>query len=159
MDCFPNSVIAFQWTFPDETVCAAWLVSMHRPEGFECLRCGRDHGWALRGKARIFECAECHRETTGTADHPARQQARPDDLILGGLSYGGAFERHPGPSAPKTTRAWILPHDVDVGRQAAAGHGRFGPQSVVGPGRDRRDLAAVSEPRDAPAERLSSMRP
>ena len=51
MDRFPNTLIAFQRMFPDEAACAAWLVSMRWPEGFECPRCGHDHGWALRGKA------------------------------------------------------------------------------------------------------------
>ena len=40
---------------------------MRWPEGFECPRCGHDHGWALRGKAHTFECARCHRQTSVTA--------------------------------------------------------------------------------------------
>ena len=34
---------------PHDDACAAWLASRW-PEGFECPRCGHDHGWALRGK-------------------------------------------------------------------------------------------------------------
>ncbi len=67
MDRFSNGLIAFQRMLPEEAACAAWLVSMRWPEGFECPRCGHDHGWALRGKAPTFECAECHRQTSVTA--------------------------------------------------------------------------------------------
>ena len=67
MERFPNSLIAFQRMFPDHAACAAWLASVRWPEGFECPRCGHDHGWALRGKAHTFECARCHRQTSVTA--------------------------------------------------------------------------------------------
>ena len=50
MDRFPDSLIAFQRMFPHDDACAAWLASVRWPEGFECPRCGHDHGWALRGK-------------------------------------------------------------------------------------------------------------
>ena len=53
--------------FPHDDACAAWLASVRWPEGFECPRCGHDHGWALRGKAHTFECARCHRQTSVTA--------------------------------------------------------------------------------------------
>jgi len=67
MDRFPNSLIDFQRMFPDDDACAAWLVSVRWPEGFECPRCGHHHGWALGGKAHTFECARCHRQTSVTA--------------------------------------------------------------------------------------------
>ncbi len=67
MDRFPDSLIAFQRMFPDDDACAGWLMSVRWPEGFECPRCGHDHGWALRGKAHTFECARCHRQTSVTA--------------------------------------------------------------------------------------------
>ena len=67
MDRFPDSLIAFQRMFPHDDACAAWLASVRWPEGFECPRCGHDHGWALRGKAHTFECARCHRQTSVTA--------------------------------------------------------------------------------------------
>ena len=53
MKRFPDSLIAFQHMFADESACAAWLASARWPEGFECPRCGHNHGWALRGKAQI----------------------------------------------------------------------------------------------------------
>ena len=62
-----DSLIAFQRMFPHDDACAAWLASVRWPEGFECPRCGHDHGWALRGKAHTFECARCHRQTSVTA--------------------------------------------------------------------------------------------
>ncbi len=67
MDRFPDSLISFQRMFPDDHACAAWLVSVRWPEGFECPRCGHPHGWALNGKAHTFECAGCHRQTSVTA--------------------------------------------------------------------------------------------
>ena len=67
MDRFPDSLIAFQRMFRHDDACAAWLASVRWPEGFECPRCGHDHGWALRGKAHTFECARCHRQTSVTA--------------------------------------------------------------------------------------------
>ena len=67
MDRFPDSLIAFQRMYPNDTACAAWLTSMRWPEGFRCPACGHDHGWALRGKAHTYECAGCHRQTSVTA--------------------------------------------------------------------------------------------
>ena len=71
MDRFPNSLIAFQRMFPDEAACAAWLVSMRWPEGFECPRCSHDHGWALRGKAPVN--AEVNFPTLGEVIFPTRR--------------------------------------------------------------------------------------
>ena len=48
MDRFPDSLIAFQRMFPHDDACAAWLASVRWPEGFECPRCGHDHGFATR---------------------------------------------------------------------------------------------------------------
>ena len=70
MDRFPDSLIAFQRMFPHDDACAAWLASVRWPEGFECPRCGHDHGWActapgsldtsLSHAAGLIEIAACH---------------------------------------------------------------------------------------------------
>ena len=104
MDRFPDRLIGFQRMFPDEAACAAWLELVRWPEGFECPRCGRDQGWALRGKAHSFECADLGDGRDDLAWH----QARARDLVLGDLSDGDALDRHFGAAAPESTRHRLL---------------------------------------------------
>ena len=144
MDRFPDSLIAFQRMFPDDDACAAWLTSVRWPEGFACPHCGHDHGWALRGKAHTFECARCHRQTSvtaGTILHGSKLAL----TIWFWAAYLMATHSN-GISAlqpPEATRHRLLSHRLDAGRQAAPGDGRSRARPVVGPGRDRRDRAAV----------------
>ena len=67
MPDFPRSILEFQRQFPDEAACAAWLTAARWPEGFRCPVCGHDHAWELDTKARTWECAACHRQTSITA--------------------------------------------------------------------------------------------
>ena len=159
MERFPKSLISFQRMFPDEAACAAWLFSMRWPEGFQCPGCGHDHGWALRAKAHTFECTSCHRQTSvtaGTILHGSKL-----DLTVwfsGGLSDGDPFERHLRPSAAEAARSRVLSHGLDAGRQTAPGDGRSRPQSVVGAGRDRRNLPAFPD-QERPRRRRPRAKP
>ena len=65
-DC-PRTLIEFQKRFPDEAACAAWLIELRWPDGFQCPGCSHGQGWRLRCKAYTFECCRCHRQTSVTA--------------------------------------------------------------------------------------------
>ncbi len=67
MPDYPRSLIAFQHRFPDDRACAAYLLTIRWPEGFRCPACGHHRAWALKTKARTFECANCARQTSVTA--------------------------------------------------------------------------------------------
>ncbi len=71
--------------------------------------------------------------------------------VLGGLSDGDPFGTASPPfSCQKQLDSRVLSHGLDTGRQTAPGDGRSRPQSVVGAGRDRRNLPALSGPRTTP---------
>ena len=40
MSDYPKSLPEFQNRFPDEDACAAWLIELRWPDGFECPACG-----------------------------------------------------------------------------------------------------------------------
>ncbi|HXZ17356.1 MAG TPA: IS1595 family transposase [Roseiarcus sp.] len=53
--------------FPDDDVCAAWLVARRWPEGFVCPGCGSKRAWRLEAKPWTWECADCGRQASATA--------------------------------------------------------------------------------------------
>ena len=154
MERFPKSLISFQRMFPDEAACAAWLFSMRWPEGFQCPGCGHDHGWALRAKAHTFECTSCHRQTpvtAGTILHGSKL-----DLTVwfwathsNGIS---ALQLQKQLALGSYRTAWMLAAKL---RRAMVDSR---PQSVVGAGRDRRNLPAFPD-QERPRQRRPRAKP
>ena len=54
----PDSLLAFQHMFPDDDACAAWLIEMRWPDGFEVPRA------AMKRDGR---CAEKHTPSSAPA--------------------------------------------------------------------------------------------
>jgi hypothetical protein len=62
-----QSLTEFWETFPNEASCAAYLFERRWPDGFVCL-CGGRHYSALKSRAYTYECRECRRHTSITAN-------------------------------------------------------------------------------------------
>jgi len=56
----------WQQQFSNDAACLEHLATLRWPEGFQCPRCGHDHGWRLPSRP-LYECARCHRQTSVTA--------------------------------------------------------------------------------------------
>jgi len=63
------SLREFDERFPDEAACWAYL-RKHRwgEDSFECPACGETEHWGLIQTRRLFECYECGKQTSMTAD-------------------------------------------------------------------------------------------
>jgi predicted RNA-binding Zn-ribbon protein involved in translation (DUF1610 family) len=62
-----RSLTEFQSSFPDEALCAAFLIERRWPEGFACPVCGSVRAARLKSRAHTFECLDCGRQTSITA--------------------------------------------------------------------------------------------
>src|SRR4051812_49812089 len=67
MTGFPRSLPEFERRFPDEAVCAEWLLERRWAGGFVCPGCGHDGYWRLGRKVLTLQCRACWRETSVTA--------------------------------------------------------------------------------------------
>ena len=67
-DRFPKSLLEFQGRFANESACAEYLFERRWPDGFVCPSCGGGRVWLLQSKAFTYECADCGRQTSVTAD-------------------------------------------------------------------------------------------
>ena len=56
----------WQRQFDTEAACLTHLAQLRWPDGFQCPTCGHDHGWLLPSRT-LYECANCHRQTSVTA--------------------------------------------------------------------------------------------
>ncbi len=58
----------FDWQkrFSTDQTCAQYLAEQRWPNGFQCPRCGHDHGHSLHCRA-LYECAQCKHQTSVTA--------------------------------------------------------------------------------------------
>ncbi len=56
----------WQQRYPNDDACLAELAKLRWPEGFQCPRCGHDHGWLLSSRA-VYECSQCHHQCSATA--------------------------------------------------------------------------------------------
>lgn len=75
---FPRSIVDFQERFPDDAACLDYLADSRWPEGFRCPACGGRRSWVLE-RRHLWECAECHRQTSvtaGTVMHGTRTSLR-----------------------------------------------------------------------------------
>jgi transposase-like protein len=70
--------VEFQERFPDDAACLAYLAACRWPDGFRCPVCDGGSAWVLE-RRRLWECAECHRQTSvtaGTVLHGTRTSLR-----------------------------------------------------------------------------------
>lgn len=66
MEDFPENLIEFEDWFRTEAECRAYLEKIRWPDGFRCPRCEQQPGWPT-GRNGLWECANCHHQTTVTA--------------------------------------------------------------------------------------------
>lgn len=75
---FPRSIVDFQERFPDDAACLEYLAASRWPDGFRCPGCGGRRAWVL-DRRHLWECADCHRQTSvtaGTVMHRTRTPLR-----------------------------------------------------------------------------------
>lgn len=65
MNEYPMSISELESQFNTEEACQQYLISLRWPDGYICPRCGNKKGWEVR--TLIFECSECHCQTSVTA--------------------------------------------------------------------------------------------
>lgn len=65
----------FEEMFKSEQNCIDYLESLRCPNGFECSQCGSIRFWK-KNKGR-YECSDCHKETTVTANIMLHKSAKP----------------------------------------------------------------------------------
>jgi len=58
---------AFEACFGDEEACVRYLARPRWPHGLVCPACGGTQGWELKRERVCWECADCRRQTSGTA--------------------------------------------------------------------------------------------
>ena len=104
----------FQERFATEAACLEYLAASRWPDGFSCPACGGGRSWVL-GRRHLWECADCHQQTSvtaGTVMHGTRTPLR--------LWFWAAYlvaTHHPGISAKQLQRqlglsryetAWLI---------------------------------------------------
>ena len=63
-----RSLSEFQKAFPDEASSADFLFKRRWPDGFVCPGCGKRRAAGLKSRPRLYECLDCGRQTSITAD-------------------------------------------------------------------------------------------
>src|SRR5436190_5730157 len=61
------NLLEFQSKFPDEASCELHLIASRWPEGFVCSGCRSKECWYF-GKRRTFQCKQCKRQESITAN-------------------------------------------------------------------------------------------
>lgn len=62
---YPKTLMELERMFAAEEACREYLALLRWPEGYRCPRCDCEKGFSLaRG---LYECADCHRQTSITA--------------------------------------------------------------------------------------------
>jgi len=68
-------LLEFAARFGTEEGCIEHLAALRWPGGFVCAGCGGRRAWRLKARARVYECAACHRQASvaaGTVLHRTR---------------------------------------------------------------------------------------
>ncbi len=60
------SFMEWQKHFGNDEACAQYLMTQRWPNGFQCPRCGHDHGYLIQSR-RQYECAQCRYHASVTA--------------------------------------------------------------------------------------------
>ncbi len=63
-----TGLLAFQDRYRDEQACIEALAALRWPDGFVCTDCGGRRGYHIRARPRVWECADCSRQHSVTAD-------------------------------------------------------------------------------------------
>lgn len=63
---YPANLLEFEGRFQSDANCRAYLEKVRWPNGFVCPQCGNMRGWRT-GRQGLWECADCHHQTTVTA--------------------------------------------------------------------------------------------
>ena len=69
-----SSFWEWQKHFSDDEACIKEIIQTRWPDGFQCEKCGHNHGWLMHSRP-IYECAQCHHQTSvtaGTLSHAAK---------------------------------------------------------------------------------------
>jgi len=65
MEDYPATLLEFEQRFATEQACRDYLAQLRWPDGFRCPGCESPHAWLnTRG---LWECAQCHRQTSVTS--------------------------------------------------------------------------------------------
>ncbi len=92
---FPDTLLDFQKTFPDEASCAAYMEGLRWPEGFSCSYCysvGEPYRFANR--RTVLPCRNCKantRLTAGTVMQDSRTSTQ-FQRQMGVKNYETAFQ-------------------------------------------------------------------
>ena len=73
---YPKNLPEFQQQFFDNRACAKYLYELRWPDGFRCPECDHHEAWKLAGETPLYECKNCHRQTSikaGTVMHRSKQ--------------------------------------------------------------------------------------
>jgi transposase-like protein len=65
MQAYPRNQSEFLALIASEETCETYLTEIRWPEGFRCPTCGHTKAW--RKATRVWECAQCGRQTSVTA--------------------------------------------------------------------------------------------
>ena len=60
------NLLQWQERFGKEEACAEALKQQRWPNGFQCPKCGHDHGYWVTAR-KVYQCGRCHRQTSVTA--------------------------------------------------------------------------------------------
>jgi len=60
------SFMEWQKRFGNDEACTQYLMVQRWPNGFQCPRCGHDHGYLIQSR-RQYECAQCRYQASVTA--------------------------------------------------------------------------------------------
>jgi len=65
MEDYPKTLSEFEFQFGTTKACREYLFRLRWPDGFRCPRCRAAKAWAVTEV--LFECAECHYQSSVTA--------------------------------------------------------------------------------------------
>src|SRR5437016_915540 len=87
------SVADFQKTFQDEGSCAVYLFRLRWIDGFVCLNCHGNRAALLKSRAFTYDCLNCGRQTSITADTVMHRSRLP---LQTWFSAAHLIATHPG---------------------------------------------------------------
>jgi len=101
------SFYEWQQRFATETACLEHLAQLRWPNGFQCPKCGHDHGYYTKYR-RHYECAACHKQTSVMSETlfhgTPRHEAAAGQVVLGYLLGGHRQGQYLGPAAVEADR-------------------------------------------------------
>ena len=115
MSDYPSNLLEFDEKFQTEVDCRTYLEGIRWPNGFCCPRCGNAGGWP-NGRPGLWECSECHHQTSVTAGTILDKTRKPLRLWFlamwlivsekNGISASG-LQRQSGLTRYETVWVWL----------------------------------------------------